>query len=467
MVLRVRSHRGAPPPADLEVHFDAAGGTIGRAAGNLMVLEDTRKYISRVHAAVMLADGCFHLSDQGANPSLVNGRPLAPGATTALAEGDVVAIGDYLLDVAVVAAPVEADPMATMIGAPAAVPAPPPSPALPVSSPRLFSAAPAAHRDALAMASILNADGGTPPADPLALLPDGLALAAVPSRGPFAPAALHDHLPPERQAYVAAIPPDYDPMASLLVAGRATVPAAPPAAVIQEPVSAPAFLPVAAGASGPPARGDEVLGALLEGLGLPQLRSSRAPEDLARLAGTMLRAITRGTMEVLAARALTKRESRIDMTMIAARANNPLKFLPDADSALAQMLGADAPGYLPAQAAIGAAFDDLKAHELAVIAGMRAALAVVVGRFDPARAEQRVAASGRLGRLLPARRKARLWDSMVASYGELVRDADEDLQRLFAEKFSVAYQEQVERMRVRPASQPQPFETAASRHVVE
>jgi len=169
----------------------------------------------------------------------------------------------------------------------------------------------------------------------------------------------------------------------------------------------------------------------------------------------MLRALAAGTMDVLVARALTKRESHIDMTMIAPRANNPLKFFPDAGSALTQMLGAQVPGYLPPQAAIDGAFDDLKAHELAVIAGMRAALAAVVARFDPGRIESRLAEPARLDRWLPGARKARMWDRLVALYGELARDADEDLQRLFGEKFSSAYAQQVERLRAQaPYSTP-------------
>jgi len=206
--------------------------------------------------------------------------------------------------------------------------------------------------------------------------------------------------------------------------------------------------PLTAGApAAAPAAEGAVLQALLNGLGLPQLHSQRSPEQLAHLVGTMLRAATGGTMEVLMARALTKRESNIDMTMIAPRSNNPLKFFPDADSALTQMLSAETAGYLPPVQAISGAFDDLKAHELAVIAGMRAALAAVVQRFDPARIEQRVAEPGKLDKLMPSGRKARMWDRLVELYGELARDADEDLQRLFGEKFSLAYEEQVGRLR--------------------
>lgn len=223
--------------------------------------------------------------------------------------------------------------------------------------------------------------------------------------------------------------------------------------------------PVAASVSATAsANGDAILQALLDGLGLPHLRSSLPPEQLARLVGEMLRTATAGTMDVLMARALTKRESHIDMTMIAPRANNPLKFFPDPDSALTQMLGAPIPGYLPPVPAIAGAFDDLKAHELAVIAGMRAALAAVVQRFDPARIEQRLVEPGRFDKLLPAGRKARMWDRLVELYAGLARDADEDLQRLFGEKFSGAYAQQVDRLR---GAQPSSTSNPASQHVVE
>jgi FHA domain-containing protein/type VI secretion system protein len=84
---------------------------------------------------------------------------------------------------------------------------------------------------------------------------------------------------------------------------------------------------------------------LLEGLGLEASRPPNLPEpEFARLIGEMLRESLRGTMAVLRARSMTKREARLDTTMIVARDNNPLKFFPDVDSALAQMLtGRSAP----------------------------------------------------------------------------------------------------------------------------
>jgi len=361
-------------------------------------------------------------------------------------------IGDYALQVRLeqpqAPAP-EDDALATRILPPLFVPPPPPVavplPPLEVPQPLLRDpevVVPVLLHDDLAGARILEGnslfDGALPLSDPLGLNP---ALTPV-FRGTES-----DHVAPQMQAFnpplwqsePQVIPDDYDP---LLGVSTSPVGAGLPAMailddeVIQNHYTVPE-----------PTRDSAVLQALLSGLGLPDLHTTRTPTELAQLVGEMLRAATGGTMDVLMARALTKRESHIDMTMIGAYSNNPLKFFPDADSALTQMLNADSPAYMRPVKAMNAAFEDLKAHELAVIAGMRAALGAVVQRFDPARVEQRRTTHGALDKWMPARRKARLWDRLVERYEDLARDADEDLQRLFGELFSKAYEEQVARMR--------------------
>lgn len=220
-------------------------------------------------------------------------------------------------------------------------------------------------------------------------------------------------------------------------------PASPPAAVPAPAAPAPAPVP----AQTTPASDTDILKALLRGLGLPNLQLGRPPTEVAELVGAMLREATAGTIDVLMARALTKKESRIDMTMLAVRANNPLKFFPNAEGALTQMLTGAMAGYMPPLEAMAGAFDDLRAHELAVIAGMRAALGAVLQRFDPAAIESRLAVPSVMDKMLASNRKAKLWDGLVALYGEIARDADDDLQRLFGEKFSEAYEAQVARLR--------------------
>jgi predicted component of type VI protein secretion system len=228
---------------------------------------------------------------------------------------------------------------------------------------------------------------------------------------------------------------DYQLLASVESEATAFTPAAAPAPA------------QASRAPGTAAVHDPVVQALLRGLGLPELNTKRSAEEIAEMAGAMLREATAGTMDVLMGRAMTKRESRLDMTMISAAANNPLKFFPDADSALTQMMGGAMPGYMPAPRAFATAFDDLKAHELAIMAGMRAALAGVLARFDPAAIEARLQVPTVMDKVLASNRKAKMWDRMVELYTQMAVEADSDFHRLFGEAFGQAYEEQVARLR--------------------
>lgn len=483
--LRVTHYRGQPPTTELACLIEAAA-TLGRAPGNDLVLDDPGKYISRSHARVERREEGYCLIDIGSNPSVLNERLLGQGREALLQEGDVLVIGDYQIDVRVQHTPA-IDPDQTGIdgtqtlavfippAAPEAKPLPPlEAPPRPRSEPG-FSR-PEVDSDPLAAASILQ---GEPAFDPQPAQVDPLGLNLLPGSAPrplfdapasaeWAPGfggAQSDHLSPELQAMPLLprsvpepaladaplpIPADYDALEDRLPRPQPSANPLPELAVAA--ASAPVAAPAAQPAAPTPAQtsDDTVLHALLEGLGLAQLRTSRSPEALARLVGEMLREATGGTMSVLMTRALTKRESHIEMTMIGAHSNNPLKFFPDPTSALSQMLSTDAPAYLPAVQALRVAFDDVRAHEMAVIAGMREALSEVLQRFEPDRIAQGVAAPGALERLLPSARKARLWARFAELHAELARDGDEDLQRLFGEKFSLAYRQQVSRLRDAP-----------------
>jgi type VI secretion system FHA domain protein len=143
---------------------------------------------------------------------------------------------------------------------------------------------------------------------------------------------------------------------------------------------------------------------------------------------------------------MTKRETRMAMTMIEERDNNPLKFFPDADRALAQMLGARGNGYLPPQEAMRAAFRDIQAHELAMVAGMRAALAHAMERIDPSAIERSLDAPSGFDALI-GNRRARLWQRFVETWEHVARDAGDDLQRSFGEPFGRAYQAQLDALK--------------------
>ncbi|MDE2147432.1 MAG: type VI secretion system-associated FHA domain protein TagH, partial [Burkholderiales bacterium] len=193
-----------------------------------------------------------------------------------------------------------------------------------------------------------------------------------------------------------------------------------------------------------------LLAALLEGLGTPGLRLDRLTPQTMTLLGQLLRESLRGAVELLVARAALKREMRAEMTMIAARENNPLKFSPSVEVALQHLLGPPAPGFMPAAPAVRDAFDDLRAHQLGVMAGMRAALDGVLQRFDPAQLEGKLTHRSAIASLIPATRKARLWELFQELFSQLQAEAQDDFDELFGKAFRRAYEDQLDRLQGEP-----------------
>jgi type VI secretion system FHA domain protein len=176
------------------------------------------------------------------------------------------------------------------------------------------------------------------------------------------------------------------------------------------------------------------------------LKDGLTPE-LMRRVGAMLAAAVQGTIELIAARATLKREVKADVTIITPTRNNPLKFLPDAESALLQMFGSRIPGFMAPVEAMEDAFRDLRAHEVGVIAGMHAALGQVLHRFEPAELEKRIKPAGVLTTLLPNSHKARLWEAFAEMYVDISQEAQDDFQALFGKAFLQAYENEVSRLK--------------------
>ena len=163
--------------------------------------------------------------------------------------------------------------------------------------------------------------------------------------------------------------------------------------------------------------------------------------------GELLRSATEGTLLLLHTRQEIKREVRAQVTMIAAQANNPLKFSPTVEVALAHLLGPGVRGFMPAQAAMRDAYQDLRAHEFGVMVGIRAALEHVIRQFEPEALEQNISEKSRLDAIFTANRKARLWDQFVKLYAEIAREAEDDFHSLFGKAFLQAYEEQMARLK--------------------
>jgi predicted component of type VI protein secretion system len=181
----------------------------------------------------------------------------------------------------------------------------------------------------------------------------------------------------------------------------------------------------------------------LEGAGI-ETRLPNAPSaELLTAIGAMMRIAVAGIHRLVAMRAMAKDEMHAQMTLIQVRGNNPLKFAPDAAAALQLLLQPPARGFLAGPAALRDALIDLQSHQVAVMAGMRAALEAVLDRFDPGKLEALLTKRPVFDSLRPAHRRARLWDVYLEHYRSLREEAQEDFQRFFGEAFREAYQAQI------------------------
>ena len=192
---------------------------------------------------------------------------------------------------------------------------------------------------------------------------------------------------------------------------------------------------------------DDLLRAFLEGAGVPDLN---LPGGLTlqtmRMLGEILREAMQGTLDLLLARAMIKREVRAELTMIVAKENNPLKFSPNVETALTHLLAPRTRGFLPPLQAMRDAYDDLRSHQIGFMAGMRAALAGVLLRFKPEQLAERLTRKTMLDSLMPMNRKAKLWDLFEELYGDISKEAEDDFHALFGKEFLRAYQAQIDKL---------------------
>jgi type VI secretion system FHA domain protein len=152
-----------------------------------------------------------------------------------------------------------------------------------------------------------------------------------------------------------------------------------------------------------------------------------------------------GIREILMTRTSIKGEFRIDQTMIGAAGNNPLKFSISAEQALEAMVKPSSKGYLGAEAAAEQALTDIKAHEIAMVTGMEAALKGVLKRLDPKVLEEAIGKRGGVGFL--QNKKAKFWETYEAMYAEISDQAENQFHELFSREFSTAYKAQLERLK--------------------
>jgi type VI secretion system FHA domain protein len=215
------------------------------------------------------------------------------------------------------------------------------------------------------------------------------------------------------------------------------------------PEAAGAAIPVPRRASRPPrqpSQGDIPDLAFWRGLGIEP--DSLSPEErMAALEafGRAMRTAADGLVALLGARRFVKSEVDLEQTQLAAADNNAFKFSPSGEAALRRLMENET-GFTPVDLAVSRAFDDLRAHELGIAAGMKAALGAMLERLAPASIERRFAPIR--GGLFTSR-KARLWELYASLHSEIADGAESRFKDAFSRSFATAYDQ-----RAREASRP-------------
>lgn len=292
-----------------------------------------------------------------------------------------------------------------------------------------------------------------PPPPPSAPVPPIAPPRPVPETPPSAfeaplPAQSVVPKPPRARATPAPAAPveNESPFAAPVPASRlnSVVPPPParPSSVPPPVATAPAPAPIAArGAT----KGVDAARAFFRGAGADDIV---IPDDemaatMERL-GAVMKTMIEGLREILISRSDFKGEFRVEKTRLSSAGNNPLKFALSAEHAVETILRPRAKGYMDGSVAVKEALDDIKAHEIAMVTGMEAAIKDVLARLNPKVLEEKAGAGGMS---VLTNRKAKLWDEYEKLYGTLAGQAEHDFHEFFARAFSKAYQDQLERLK--------------------
>ncbi|CAJ3652279.1 FHA domain-containing protein [Burkholderia pseudomallei] len=475
MQLTVIEHAGEPVGTDGRnaVVFHAPGGTIGRDSDNHLVLRDDTRQISRLQALLQVADDACLLKNLSSVSTIeVNRVPIGYAQAQRLNMGDIIRIGPYLLRAEPDDATIERTVEAAATGAAAAAPAASAAQAQAKgASNKLWGllherfglgkaqgageqsgarAAPARHHDSPASAA--PRDLNQLSTDPLDLFaqphgdPDARAGAAREGEGRAPPTVTQPDHAPEWTQHVRVQPAQSAPPA----ASRPGAPAARSGDIPAADDASEMPSRVRASPAPAPATPETLLQAFFEGAGLDTAAEQHhwSAEQLF-VAGQLLALFANGTVELLSSRSILKREVKADMTMLLDRENNPLKLLPDGSAVLRQMFGLPLPGFMTPQSAVSDAFQDLHAHQIGMVAGMRAALMDLLTRFSPQRLRERDAPPQWYEKCVPALYKARLWDRYATTHRDTLFAIEDDFASVFGKAFLSAYDAEVESYRGR------------------
>jgi len=430
-IVSIQKHSATFPVSHV---FGQAGGFIGRAEECEWVLPDRGKTISRKHALITYEDGNFYMEDVSSNGIFLSlgHEAIGRGNRHKIEHGEGFLIGGYTI-------------MARLIQNPNSY-----APGTPSTL---------VDDDLLSFSKPLSLN-------PLAAMDQEEELTTRKRLGEFddlldrkrAPLVRQDDHSDPRMTFIPPIvavpenkeliPEDWDsdpdapeplPAASLPEDYKAAHPVPPRVAAGVSPNVLP---PLPAQPHAPPPSTPIAMpetDAFFRAVGFTEAPSSpEERERILRLAGEMLAATADGLTRALQNRAECKNELRLPRTTTGLTvSNNPFKFSPTAEAALATLLGVPQKGVQPPVQALKEAFKDLHSHHMGLVAGARAAVRAVLDRISPTAVGTRLDLNGRVHLI----RTRRLWHTFIRMYHAL-HDDDEGFAGLFLQDFARAYEVQ-------------------------
>ena len=461
LVLKVENFDRLGDGGPLHFEADRRGFDFGRDQHLDWTLPDPTRKISGKHCTVLFEKGAYYLYDVSTNGTFVNGSSRRVQSPYELQHGDELAIGDYVVSVAIAG---EAKPAAHV------PPAAPPQPASGQGTSDIWSSnansIPPIGREELMPQRLQprsddflnNAASPLPPVQP----GSGWDAAPVPvpyndpwgasgdqprpaERPPPPPQA-----PPAADDWMAAAPLPPASVSISSIVRDMPFPVPRPAAPVQQrppeepprrpPLPPPPPPPVVAGPAPKVLRAQfdqDIIRRFAEGLNIPAaLLGERKAGDLAFEMGEILRLVCANLMQLLKARAEMKAMVRTsERTMIEPRENNALKFTPTAEAALAIMFGQPTAGYLDPRGTLDKSFADLKAHEAATFSAMQQAVIQLLEELSPAAIEQ-AAGANKLGFLGG---KSRHWELFSDRWKAKAGTGEHGMLDAFLDEFAAYY----------------------------
>ncbi|PKM20277.1 MAG: type VI secretion system-associated FHA domain protein TagH [Gammaproteobacteria bacterium HGW-Gammaproteobacteria-15] len=429
--LSVLSYHRLSPKQVAVKRFDNAGGTLGRSERADWYLPDPERVVSGVHASISCNKGLFSITDQSTNGLFINRavEALGQGNSHQLKHGDVLCMGDYEIQVALI----DALPDSTLVSVATAQN----TPADTISHPAVAVKTAPPHQAPVYHTSN-NSSSGFSVAE-LAGPAFGLAGAhtATATREQSHEMTMDEHF----LAPAALIPDDWE------APWQQKIPEQP----IQDIADNTADTEIVntslvkdkrkSAAPAMAADSAACLQAFLNGLGVSQANiqsvdSSQWWEQL----GQALQQSLLGVMEVMRARSEVKNSFRVNQTTFQQRENNPLKFSASIDDAFHNLFNRPGSSFMPARQAIAEAFADIKQHEAAIIAGASGAMAGMLVQLAPQKIEAADFGGSFVDKLNPAQRQARFWAQYKALHKELSAELGKKNQQGVNDDFISAYE---------------------------